>query len=97
MTLFEPNETITSGRVRLSALTDEALAGMPWLEAALAPEWTLGDFEAARGTSEAVLISDEDGHAIGLALVRLATPVPGDATLVVPCHAAGAALSRSRR
>jgi len=79
--LLAPGEVMTSFRIRLSMLTDEALAGMPWLAAALAPEWTLDDFEVARSVSEALLITDLEGEAMGLALVRLDTPAPGDAVI----------------
>jgi GNAT superfamily N-acetyltransferase len=82
MMLFPDDHPIVTGRIALSPLTDEAVADMPWLEAALAPEWTLDDFEVARVTSESVLISDLEGTPIGLALVRLDAPSPGDATIV---------------
>jgi GNAT superfamily N-acetyltransferase len=73
---------VISGRVRLSALTPEALAGMSaWLAAALAPEWTIGDLEAALKTASGVLISDVDGEAIGLAVVQTDVPRPGCASV----------------
>ena len=82
MTLFPDAQPIVTGRIALSPLTDEALGGMPWLEAALAPEWSLEALEAARVRSEGLLISDLEGTPVGLALVRLDIPSPGDATLV---------------
>jgi GNAT superfamily N-acetyltransferase len=81
MTLLSANETVTTGRIALSPLDAAALDDMPWLEAALAPEWSLADFDAARVLSDAVLISDLEGTPVGLALVRLDTPAPGDATI----------------
>lgn len=81
MTLFLNDVPVVSGRVRLSPLTAEAVDDMPWLEAALAPEWTLRDFEAAMSASEAVLIADNDATPMGLALVRLEELNAGDATL----------------
>ena len=80
-THLTPGEPVTASRVRLSPLTDDAVATMPWLEAALAPEWSLDDFEASRVQSEALLISDADGLAMGLALLRPDAPEPGDATI----------------
>jgi hypothetical protein len=69
---------VVSGRVRLSGLTAEALAGMSsWLPAALAPEWTMGDLEEALKTATGVLISDGTGDAIGLAVVQMDAPGAG--------------------
>ena len=82
MTLFPDAQPIVTGRIALSPLNDEALSGMPWLEAALAPEWSLEAFEVARVNSEGLLISDLEGTPEGLALVRLDNPSPGDATIV---------------
>jgi hypothetical protein len=82
MTLFSDTPPIVTGRIALSPLTDDAVAAMPWLEAALALEWTLDDFEAARSRCEGLLISDLEGDAMGLALVRLDAPLAGDATMV---------------
>jgi GNAT superfamily N-acetyltransferase len=74
---------VTSGRVRLSGLTPEALAGMStWLPGALAPEWTVEDLDAALKTATGVLISDATGEAIGLAVVQ--THVPGAGCASVP-------------
>jgi len=78
--LFQSGESVTAGRVALSRPALEAEA-FPWLEAALAPEWSLAEFTAAANLSEAVLISDTEGAAIGLALVRPGMPSPGDATI----------------
>jgi GNAT superfamily N-acetyltransferase len=80
-TLLQPAETIAVGRVRLSPLTDAAVGDMPWLEAALSPEWGLEDFEAAREESCGLLVSDEDGTAMGLALVRFDAPSAGNAVI----------------
>ena len=55
---------------------------MPWLEAALAPEWTLDDFAQALAESEGVLICDLEASPMGLALVRRDAREPGDATIV---------------
>lgn len=79
--LLTPGETVPAGRTILSALDAIDPAEMPWLEAALAPEWTLADFEVALAASEAVLISDREGAPIGLALLRPRAPAPGDATI----------------
>lgn len=81
MTLLQLEEPLVAGRVRLSPLTAADVAAMPWLEGALAPEWSLDDFEAARATSQGILVSDADGLPMGLALVRLDSPSPGDAMI----------------
>jgi GNAT superfamily N-acetyltransferase len=74
---------VISGRVRLSQLTPGALAGMStWLPAALAPEWTLTDLEAALKSALGVLISDAGGEAIGLAVMQ--TDGPGAECASVP-------------
>jgi hypothetical protein len=82
MSLLTPDESVTAGRIALSPLPEDAIATMPWLEAALAPEWTLQDFEVALKSSQAVLISDLEAIPMGLALVRLDTPGSRDATIV---------------
>jgi len=73
---------VVSGRVVLSPVTPEALAGMSgWLLGALGPEWTLPDLEAAVFQHEGVLISDAEGAPIGLAVVRRGAPASGCATI----------------
>ena len=79
--LLHAEEPVVSGRVRLGPLTDEAVADMPWLEAALSPEWSLNDFENARAESMGVLISDAEGAPAGIGLVRPDSPSAGDATI----------------
>jgi len=54
---------------------------MPWLDAALSPEWLLQDLVAAVHDHEGVLISDSDGTAIGMAVVFCDSPAPRDATI----------------
>jgi hypothetical protein len=44
---------------------------MPWLEAALAPDWTVDDLQHALLTQEGVLISDALGTPVGIAVVQL--------------------------
>jgi GNAT superfamily N-acetyltransferase len=79
--LFRHNESVPAGRVALSRLDGFDPAEMPWLEVALAPEWSLDDFLAAGVDSELVLISDAEGAPIGVALLRPDTPVHGEATI----------------
>jgi GNAT superfamily N-acetyltransferase len=79
--LFGTGESVPTGRVALSRLDGFDPDEMPWLEAALAPEWSLDDFHAAGVGSELVLISDAEGAPIGVALLRPETPAPGDATI----------------
>jgi GNAT superfamily N-acetyltransferase len=80
-TLFASGEAVLAGRVALSQLNAFDTTEGPWLEAALAPEWSLDDFEAARTVSEAVLISGLEGAPIGIALVHFDAPSRGDAVI----------------
>jgi GNAT superfamily N-acetyltransferase len=52
-----------------------------WLAGALAPEWTLDDLGAALETAYGALFEDEDGAAVGLAVVLLDTPEPSSAAV----------------
>jgi hypothetical protein len=52
-----------------------------WLPAALAPEWTIDDLEAALKSALGVLISDVGGEALGLALVQTDVPSAGCASV----------------
>ena len=70
-----------SGRVVLSNLGVEALPQMPWIEATLAPEWTLADLKAAVADGNGVLISDTGGAAIGAAVLLQDVPSMADATI----------------
>lgn len=70
-----------SQRTVLSVLRAEAVARMPWLEAALAPEWKLTGLEASVAAGNGVLISDTQGSAIGAAVVLRDVPAPGSAAL----------------
>jgi GNAT superfamily N-acetyltransferase len=72
---------VAAGRVALSNLTTEMLAAMPWLEAALAPEWALADLETAVAAGDGVLISDSAGTAIGVAIVLRDVPEAACAAL----------------
>ena len=67
--LFPDGPVTSAPRVRLSDLDPVVLDAMPWLEAALSPEWLLEDFVAAVHDHEGVLISDSDGTPIGMAVV----------------------------
>jgi len=80
--LFKAAESLTSSpRVRLSALDLDALDAMPWLDAALSPEWLRDDLVAAIRDHEGVLIADADGAPIGMAVVFCDSPAPRDATI----------------
>ncbi len=79
--LFAPNETVASGRVLLSALNPAAIDSMPWLEAALAPDWTADDLRKALETHPGILIADADGATVGIAVVQLDTPSPGEVSM----------------
>ena len=79
--LFKPAETLHMGRIRLSPLGPAALDEMPWLEAALSPEWILEDLVTSVREHEGVLITDADGNPIGMAAVFHEWPDAGDATI----------------
>lgn len=79
--VFKPAETVAMGRVRLSALDPGALESMPWLEAALSPEWLLEDLATAVREHEGALVSDTDGAPLGMAVVFRDWPGHHDATI----------------
>jgi GNAT superfamily N-acetyltransferase len=80
--VFKAGEIVATGRIRLSTLDPTALDAMPWLEAALSPEWLLEDLATAVREHEGVLISDAEGLAsIGMAAVFRDSPGPHDATI----------------
>ncbi len=82
MALLAPDTVIETPRLRLTPLSLDVYAGLSaWLEAALAPEWTLADIETAVGADNGVLISDTDGAAIGVAVVLENAPAVGCATI----------------
>jgi GNAT superfamily N-acetyltransferase len=54
---------------------------MAWLEAALAPEWSLRDLQSVVSRGNGVQIGDADGEPIGLAIVLKDLPLPGCAGL----------------
>lgn len=75
-------ETLSNDtRIRLSALDPAALEAMPWLEAALSPEWLLEDLVTAAREHDGALISDADGAPIGMAIVFPDWPAPREATI----------------
>src|SRR5690242_1343634 len=73
--LLQPGETITDGRIRLSAATTADVNVMPWLETALVPDWTLDDLIACVEAGDGVLVSDAEGVAVGLMVVVRDRPV----------------------
>jgi GNAT superfamily N-acetyltransferase len=75
------DQPLASGRIVLSNLTPDILPPMSWLEAALAPEWTLADLEAAVAAGNGVLVNDAHSVAIGLAVVLRDVPAAGNATV----------------
>ncbi len=77
MPIFKPNETVLTIRLRLSSLDPALIESLPWLAAALAPDWKLGDLQHAIETHPGVLISDLDANPVGIAVVQLDTPEPG--------------------
>ncbi len=82
VTLFEPTESLISGRIHLGPLPPEAFEAMSgWLEAAVAPEWRLEDLRGAIEAHESVLVSDAGGAAIGMAVVLAHQPSQDAATI----------------
>jgi hypothetical protein len=84
MKVVPPSETIVvTPRVRLSHLTPEAIAAMPWLDAALAPDWQIEALIEAVEAGKGVLVSDGSDLPMGAAIVYLDRPSRGDATVPV--------------
>jgi ribosomal protein S18 acetylase RimI-like enzyme len=80
--LFQAAQTLpNSPRIRLSAVDPGALDAMPWLDAALSPEWLRDDLVDAVRDHEGVLIAEVDGTPIGMAVVFCDSPGAGDATI----------------
>jgi len=78
---LHPDETVESGRVRLSRLGLEDVASLPWLEGALRPDWRLDDLRPHVEARRAVLISDAAGLPVGAACYVLDAPEPGSASV----------------
>ncbi len=75
------NQPAASERIALSELQTDLLDSMTWLDAALAPEWTRAELEAAVSAGNGVLVTDTEGSAIGVAVVLRDLPEPGAATV----------------
>ena len=83
-TIIPPTDpVIATERIRLSHLTGEAVAAMPWLDAVLAPDWHLDALERAVEAGAGVLISDRSDLPLGAAIVLLGRPFAGAATIPV--------------
>jgi hypothetical protein len=81
-TIIPRSETVTATeRIRLSHLTGDAVAAMPWLDAVLAPDWQLDAVMQAVEAGAGVLISDSSGLPLGAAIVLLGRPIAGAATI----------------
>jgi hypothetical protein len=78
---FEPGEVVSSARLRLSKADPQAPAQMPWLGAALAPEWTNADLKPHLDAARGVLIAGADGAPLGLAVILPDVPVSGAVAL----------------
>jgi GNAT superfamily N-acetyltransferase len=79
---IEPADSISDGaRIRLSKLDPAVLDTMPWLDAALAPEWTREDLIAAIRDHDGVLVVDMESRPIGVAVVFRHAPGPRSATI----------------
>ena len=81
MTLFQPGEIVADGPVRLQAAALEDLAALPWLTAALAPDWTVNDLTRAVEAGRGVAVRDAEGVLIGLMVALLDRPHPSEASV----------------
>jgi hypothetical protein len=81
--IFQPEEAVSVGRIRLRRLTPEALNEMQdWLALSLAPDWPEYALEAATEQGEAVLIEEANtGSAIGAGVAILDAPQKGTAAI----------------
>jgi GNAT superfamily N-acetyltransferase len=79
--LFAPDEVVSGGRVQITSLGTHELDHFDWLAAALAPESTAEELRVLVAGGDGVLIRDNGGESIGLALAMLGTPGAGDATV----------------
>src|SRR5688572_2787408 len=69
--LFEDEEVVAVGRVRLSGLRESDVEAMQgWIEAALAPDWQIEALMEAVVEGRGALVSDAEGVAIGVAAVE---------------------------
>ena len=81
--LFAPGEVVTAKRLRLSALTSEAMGPMlGWLVAsALTPDWTLEELMPHVEAGLGVRIADLSDETLGMALALHAAPTAGTASI----------------
>jgi GNAT superfamily N-acetyltransferase len=75
--LFAAGEVIESKRLRLSRLAAADLDAMPWLAAALAPEWQIEDCSVAIDGGNGALVADTAGAPVGACVVTFDAPVEG--------------------
>jgi GNAT superfamily N-acetyltransferase len=66
--LFRTHESVETARLVLSVARSPIVHEMPWLTAALAPEWTLDDLLAHVEADEGVAIAKPTGEVIGVAV-----------------------------
>jgi GNAT superfamily N-acetyltransferase len=79
--LFRTGETAETERVVLSAARSPDIQEMPWLAAALAPEWEIADLLAHVEADEGVAIAKPSGGLIGVAVVTPDEPEAGVACM----------------
>jgi GNAT superfamily N-acetyltransferase len=79
--LFDANQVVESKRLRLCRLAATDLESMPWLAAALSPEWQVEDCAAAIDSGCAALVSRSDGAPVGACIVSFDAPVAGAASV----------------
>jgi hypothetical protein len=81
--LFAPGETVSSTRLRLSAMTVEALQPLlEWLTpSALAPDWMLDDLIPHVEAGHTVRVSDLEDVTMGLAVALESAPDAGAAII----------------
>jgi hypothetical protein len=81
MSVFAPGDWISGPRIWLSALSEASFATMTWLDEVLAPHWRRPDLQKVVASGAGVLVSDNAGEAIGMAVAALDVPRPGSASV----------------
>jgi hypothetical protein len=79
--LFRTGEAVKTQRLVLSAARSPDIQEMPWLVAALAPEWEIDDLLAHVEADEGVAIAKPSGDLIGIAVATPDEPEAGAACM----------------
>jgi GNAT superfamily N-acetyltransferase len=74
--LFRTHEGVYTDRLRLRAARTPDVEAMPWLAAAVSPEWSLDDLLAHVEADEAIAM-EKEGRAVGIAVALPDAPAAG--------------------